>query len=181
MDDNFVCPESEFWGSWSQRHDLARLAADQPLYVLAPAEHRRARLFVQRVALVNSGHAPIAAGDVVQGPLDHLGPHAEPLHAAGACSSQVVQAPRWDARAHLLVELALAFAPAADRAGAGGREHVTALDPGCGGDDLLRHRRQRDDVLSMVLGARTRNRPNAISAQLVAPHAGDLAQSAAAQ
>jgi hypothetical protein len=100
--------------------------------VLAPAEHRRARLFVQRVALVNSGHAPIAAGDVVQGPLDHLGPHAEPLHAAGACSSQVVQAPGRDARAHLLVELALAFAPAADR----GENDMILLNSKTGGVEV---------------------------------------------
>ena len=69
-----------------------------------PALQRLAPLRHQFGALIDAGDAAINAADVIEHLLDNLMADAECLHATGAASSQIVNAPRRDGAAFPVCE-----------------------------------------------------------------------------
>ena len=75
----------------AQRDDLAgRFAAHDGVNVVGPALQGVASGLVHRIDLIDADDAAIRAASMVEHLLNRLGPDAEPLHAGGTRSPQIV-------------------------------------------------------------------------------------------
>src|SRR5262249_39953473 len=133
----------------------SRAPFDNRLDLRAPCGERGDLLVGPIVQLIDPENSRPAARDMVERGLRDFKPYAELLQARRHRSAEIVQAPILDAAPK--VEDCLGVAETVEGAALAGKDERASIEARRGADDCLRLRRQRDDMLNVVLGAAFRN------------------------